>query len=240
MSDKSRDNNFKANKTDILASIAKSAVGVVPFAGTFLTEIVDNIIPNQRFERLTAYVKELDEKISKIPSKKIEILLDNEVFTDLVEESFFQASRVLTKDRRNYIINIVTNGITNSNIQLEDSKFLLKILQELNNIEIIWLRFFLIPTVTGDIEFREKHKNILEPIHSFIGADKEVLNKSAIQKSYRLHLERLGLIINHLKIDKKTGQPELDRSSGQPKIRYTRITPLGEMLLENIGLKKND
>jgi len=239
MTDKPKNKDLQINKIDILASIAKSTVGALPFAGTLLSEIVENIIPNQRIERLTAYIQELDEKISKIPSKKIEVLLNNEIFVDLIEESFFQASRALTKERRSYIANIVANGITDSNIQLENSKFLFKILQELNDVEIIWLRSFLNSKVTGDTEFRKQHKNLLKPINSFIGADKNTLNKSAIQKSYIIHLERLGLIINQLEIDKKTGQPVLDRFYSQPKILITRITQLGEMLLENIGLKEN-
>ncbi|AXP81255.1 hypothetical protein CJ739_2174 [Mariniflexile rhizosphaerae] len=235
MTDKS--NNIKINRADIITSVSKSVLGAVPFAGSLLCEIVENTIPNQRLERLTAYVKELDEKILKISNENLKDLLENPIFIDLIEESFFQASRALTKERRNYITNIVINGITNDKLQIENSKFLLKIIQELNDIEIIWLRFFLEPTINGDKEFREKQKNILQPIYLYRGADKEEIIKSTIQKNYKLHLERLGLVVNHPKTDSKTGLPVFEKSSGQQQIKYTRITTLGEILLENIGLK---
>ncbi|MBD0825393.1 hypothetical protein ICJ85_15350 [Aestuariibaculum marinum] len=227
------------NKADIITSITKSVAGAVPFAGSLLSEIIENTIPNQRFDRLIKYVKELDERISRIPTDKFENLSTNPRSIDLIEESFYQASRALSSDRRSYIINIVINGISDDGLKQENAKVLLKILQELNDIEIIWLRYYLDPTVNGDKEFRKKHENVLKSIYPYIGADKETLNQSAIQKNYRTHLERLGLIVNKLEINRKTGQPEFERTTGLPKVRYTRITTLGEMLLENIGFTKN-
>ena len=84
------------NKTDLLVSAAKSAVGVVPIAGSLLSELVGNLIPNQRIDRLSKYVKELDDRISKIPTEKINSLLNNDDFIDLIEEGFVQASRAIT------------------------------------------------------------------------------------------------------------------------------------------------
>jgi hypothetical protein len=110
------------------------------------------------------------------------------------------------------------------------------LLQELNYIEIIWLRFYYVPTLGGDKEFREKHKNILEPIRAYIGAEQHILDKSALQKSYKEHLERLGLIQPHYKIDRDTGMPEFDKFTGRPKSSYYDVSPLGKLLLKNIGL----
>jgi|SRR3990172_8086837 len=237
MSDK---NDLESNKTDFLASVAKSTVGMVPFAGTLLSEIIGRIIPNQRIDRLTKYVQELDEKISKIPIEKINNLMDNEEFIDLVEEGFVQASRAITDERRRYIASIVTNGVTDETIELQESKFLLKILQELNDIEIIWLRFHQVPTMGSDEIFRNKHQNILNPVRAYVGANKETLKKSALQKSYNQHLERLGLIKNNVRIDNRTEQPKFDKFTGQSKISSTETTQLGKMLLEQIGLMEED
>jgi len=70
----------------------------------------------------------------------------------------------------------------------------MQILQELNDVEIIWLLFFLHPTIGGDKEFREKHKDILKSVHAHIGVSQDILDKDALQRSYKEHLERLGLI----------------------------------------------
>ncbi|MDY6864427.1 MAG: hypothetical protein SVY15_00440 [Halobacteriota archaeon] len=233
MSDKINLNN---NKTDILTSVAKSAVGAVPFAGALLSELVGNVIPDQRFDRLTKYIEELDKKISDISEEKINNLKDNDEFIDLIEEGFVQASRAITDERRRYISSIVTNGITNDSIKLQESKFLLKLLQELNDIEIIWLRFYLFPTFGGDEEFRNKHENILDRIQPYLGADKEIIQKAALQYSYIQHLERLGLIKNNIRFDKDLGQPLFNQFTGQPEISYSEITQLGKLLLEQISL----
>ena len=37
---------------DIITSLAKGTVGAVPFVGSLVAEIVGNIIPNQRVDRI--------------------------------------------------------------------------------------------------------------------------------------------------------------------------------------------
>lgn len=227
--------NLKRNKKDFATSITKSVVGSIPFAGTLLSELIGNLIPNQRIDRLSKYIKELDDKLSKIPVDKLENLSHNEKFIDLIEEGFVQASRAITDDRRKYIASIIANGINDKTIELEESKYLLKIFQELNDIEIIWLRFYAVPTIGGDEEFRKKHENILTPLYAFINADKEELNKAAIQKSYKEHLERLELIHSRVQVD-SSGLPEFEKFTGEPKTAYKTITQLGKLLLSQVGL----
>ena len=234
-----KENVINTNGTDLLTSVAKSSVGIIPFAGPLLSEIVGTIIPNQRLDRLSKYIKELEKRISKIESSSIDSIKENEEFIDLIEEGFVQASRAITKERRQYIASIIENGIKDEAIDFLQSKYLLKLLSELNDIEIIWLRFYYDPAHNSDNEFRNKHKNVLKPIRSYIGTDKESHNGSAIQNSYKEHLERLQLIEGKIKFDRKTGFPEFDKSSGKPKTSYRNITYLGKMLLEQIGILNN-
>lgn len=228
--------NLSYSKTDIIAKIAKSAVSAVPYAGGLLAEIVDTVIPNQRIDRLLKYIQELDTRLSKIQSEKITELITDEKFIDLIEEGFTQASRATSDERRKYIASIIENGINDEAIDFQDSKYLLKLLSELNDMEIIWLRFYLEPTTNGDIDFRNRHNNILTPISAYNGADKETFNKSSLQDSYKEHLERLKLIESRLQFDRKTGFPDFDKTTGKPKTSGRRITYLGKMLLEQIGL----
>jgi hypothetical protein len=229
------EDNLENNRNDLLVSAAKSVLGIVPIAGSFLSELVGNLIPNQRINRLSKYVKELDEKLLRIPIEKINGLLGNEDFIDLIEEGFVQASRAITDERRRYIASIVSNGITDESIQLNESKHLLKILSELNDIEIIWLRSYLTRTINGDDEFRIKNNNILQHINVFIGADDETRTKAAFQKSYKEHLERLQLINYRINIDRTTKMPEFDHT-GNPKKSSAQLTTLGRLLLKQIGL----
>ncbi|NYB17602.1 MAG: hypothetical protein HYH09_07245, partial [Acinetobacter baumannii] len=108
-------------------------------------------------------------------------------------------------------------------------------LGELNDQEVIWLRFFLHPTFDGDEEFRQQHQNVIEPIATYIGADENILEKKDIQESYKSHLERLGLIRSNYRIDKNTGLPKFNHQ-GVPEVSYRFVTPLGKMMLKKIGL----
>jgi hypothetical protein len=232
--------NLENNRQDLTAAVGKSVVGAIPFAGPLLSEVIGAVIPNQRVDRLTKYIKILEDKMSQIPEEIIDRLKMDEHFIDLVEEGFVQASRAITDERSKYIASILANGITDDSIKLEESKSLLKILQELNDVEVIWLRFYQVPTIGGDEEFRKKFENVLSPIRAYIGANKETLQKAALQDSYKKHLERLGLIKNHILTDSETKIPEFDRFTGQPKISYLDITQLGKMLLEQIGMSEEN
>lgn len=231
-----QDKNLKQNKIDILSSTAKSIVGIVPFAGPVLSELISALIPNQRIDRLTNYIIELEKKLSTISDNNLRELLTNEECLDLFEESFIQASRTINKKRQIQIASVVQNGLNETTISYSNSKYIMRLLQELNEQEVIWLRFYLIPTIGGDEQFREKHKDILETVFVTIGADEETRIKAAIQDSYIEHLERLGLIKSHYNINNDTNIPEYDEFSGKPSVSYRDITTLGRLLLKQIDL----
>ncbi|MCA1792892.1 MAG: hypothetical protein ABR534_13050 [Desulfotignum sp.] len=61
-------------------------------------------------------------------------------------------------------------SISSDDLEYFESKHLLRLLGELNDIEIIWLRFYLNPVLNGDNDFREKHSNILNPVGAHLGS----------------------------------------------------------------------
>ncbi|WP_010448476.1 hypothetical protein [Vibrio rotiferianus] len=228
--------NLETNATDALVASTKSVFGAVPIAGPFLSELVGCIIPNQRVDRLTNYVKQLEVRLSSIESSKLKNATSSPEGIDLIEEGFVQAARTMTDERRKYIANIIANGIDSEVIEYSESKYLLKLFQELNEEEVIWLRFYLKPTANEDKEFRDKHKNILEPIHAYIGSGDRTVERSSLQTSYIEHLERLGLTRSHHRINRETGIPEFDRFTGKIAISHRTLTPIGKLLLKQIGL----
>jgi len=182
------------NRTDITVATIKSIAGPIPFIGPMIQEMVDVIIPNQRIDRLSKYVLELEQKLTRFEQGKIEDKLKNEYFVDLMEESLVQASKALTNERLEYISSIIENSLDKEHIIDIENKHLLTLLKEINDIEIIWLRSYLVPTIGGDVEFREKHKDVLETIIPTLGSTQEERDKAAIQNSYKEHLSTLGLL----------------------------------------------
>lgn len=224
------------NKTDYGVAITKIAASIICPELGFLGEIIGNVIPNQRIDRIAKYVKQLDERLSLIPLEKLNKLIENEQFIDLIEESFYMSSRVMSDERREYIINIITNGIESEELEMIQSKQFLKLINELNDIEIIWLRFYLHPTISGDEEFRVKHKDVFDEKKRYSHKNEKEFIDYIVQDSYTEHLERLGLIIRHIKMDREKKIPKFNENTGKPETSYVRITSLGKLLLKNIGL----
>jgi len=225
---------------DILASAVKGLVGAVPFAGTLVAEFVGYILPNQRLERITKFLKNFDLRISKLEQERVKAQLLNEGFSDLFEESLKQASHSLTDDRRSYIASLLANSIKEQDIEYIEAKHLLRILAELNDIEIIWLRYYLTLTIGGDVQFRETHEKILTPISATMSDLTDVVDKESLQKNYKEHLARLGLLRHRYEIDRKTKMPEFDSITGEQKVSGYQITALGRLLLRYIGLSSGE
>lgn len=227
------------NKIDLFASATKGVLGAVPYVGSFLAELVGTLIPNQRIDRLAKYVKELDNRLAQVSSERIEELVQNEEFIDLVEEGFFQAARGISEERRKYIATLIANGTKYEELQLQQSKHLLKILQELNDLEIIWLTSFSLITVDA-IEFKRKHSVLLSKGWNSSSSDEEGATKRAFQDSYEEHLQRLNLLEIRQAKDHRTNLPKFNPVTGEPILSTPRITFFGRLLLKQIELSNDD
>ncbi len=203
-----------------------------------LIDIFAEIIPGQRIDRMASFLKILDKNFSDLKISCEQLVIDvkkQKEYFSLLENGLFHAYRASSYERLEYISSMIVKGLTQEQVQISQYIYLLNLLSELNDEEVIWLRFYLKPSLGDDKEFRKKHINVLERPRTFIGAPEENLNKAALQDSYLEHLERLGLIESKVQIDKSTNLPVLNKS-GRPKTSYRNITRLGQMLLKEIGL----
>lgn len=234
------DNELDNKSIDYLASAVKGIVGAIPVAGTIFAEFVGYVLPNQRLDRITRFLKDFDQRISKLEQESLRSLLVNEGFSDLFEESLRQASQSLTDDRRSYIASLLANSLKEQDIEYIEAKHLLRILAELNDIEIIWLRFYLYLAMGGDEKFRETHNKVLAPIRATMADPTIVVEKESLQTNYKEHLVRLGLLTHRYDIDNKTKMPIFDSFSGSQKVSGYKITNLGRLLLKYIGLSLDE
>lgn len=225
----------KAQAVDYLASGARAALSAIPFAGSLLAEVAGSIIPNQRVDRIADFAAKLEERIADLEEVQVRSELHDEEFTDLLEESLTQASRAVSEDRRKYLASLVATSLTTEAVKHSEAKHLMRILGELNDVEILWLRYYLVPTIGGDEEFRDLHKDVFEPVAATTSSSSEELDDHALQQSYRDHLVRLGLVREYLRKG-KDGLPEFDRMTGQPKVSRWQASQLGRLLLRSIGM----
>jgi oligoendopeptidase F len=212
------DKSLAVQTTDYVVSAAKAALGAVPFAGSLLSELAGTIVPNQRIDRIVKIAKVFDQRLAKLEQQFVLSELRNEEFSDLLEEGLRQAAHSLSEERREYISSLISSSLSSEDIAYQESKHLLRILDEINDVEIIWLRFFLHPIMGGDEEFRSKHKEVLKPISRVMGASQTVLDKGTLQESYKEHLIQLNLL--------------------ERKDKSFRLTSLGRLLLREIGFEE--
>ncbi|WP_199482174.1 hypothetical protein [Vibrio owensii] len=217
-----------------------SRVDLAKVVGSLLSEVVNTIIPDRKADRLTKYVIELEEHLVYLDQNKLSYKIQNEQYIALLEDGYIQASRAMTDTRRSYIASVVAIGLNGTEIEANLSVYILGLLSELNDIEIIWLRYFLYQTVNDDEEFREKHSDIIYADSKEFESDEQWKEHMALEASYREHLERLGLIESHINIDTETDMPVFDTLTGKPEITYQTITTLGLMLLRHVGLSESE
>lgn len=219
---------------DYVTIAAKGCLGAVPFVGSLLAELAGNVIPNQR-DRITKFAKVLETRLGQLERASLQARLGTPEGADLLEEAMRQAASSLSDERREYIARLIENGLSNSEINDQESRHLLRILGELSDVEVIWLRFYADATMGGDEDFREKHAAVLEIEPAYIGSRQSVHDKNSLAKSYKLHLARLGLLQERLAIDQKTKLLKLD-NQGRTEVKGYSLSSLGRLLLRSVGL----
>ncbi|WP_286738869.1 hypothetical protein [Psychrobacter sp. UBA3068] len=217
-------NQLEPNSKDRLVSVAKAVAGTLPYIGTLVSELLDNIVPNLRFERIVVFLRELDSRVSQIDEKleHFKANLATEEGVDLLEEGMLQASRSISYDRKERLASILEKSLSTENLKYEESRKILNIFRELTDPEIIWLIYYSLEPRLGKgphSDWVEQHPDVLNPISkTTTGLNEELendqLEQAALQDSYKETLLRLGLI----------------QSNG----RTTRMTTLGKMIINYI------
>lgn len=208
--------SLKPKAVDYVASAAKAALCAIPFIGSLLSELAGTTIPNQRIDRIVKFAEVLERRIATLEQEFIRTQFQEETFSDLLEEGLRQAAHSLSDERREYIASLISNSLTSEDIEYQESKHLLKKLDEINDIEVIWLRYYLVPTMNGDNEFREKHAGTLKPVTRVMNSPQPIKDKGTLKDSYKQHLAQLGLL--------------------NEKEKGYSLSSLGRFLLREIGL----
>lgn len=233
-----------AGTSDYVASALRALTGILPQGasplGPFLVELITTSIPNQRLDRIAAFVAELGTRLSDVEKQLISTQPINAYLSDLFEEALRQAARALSCDRVSYLASLLSTGLSSDQTSHAESRRMLRLLDELTDVEVIWLRYYLECHNDDRGEaFRELHSSILTPVSAHMGSLPEEVDAEALQRSYREHLVQLGLLRPRFVVSSKTGQPEFDRR-GTQKLAGYELTRLGGMLLRRIGTTSKD
>ncbi|MDP2356890.1 MAG: hypothetical protein Q8M31_12640 [Beijerinckiaceae bacterium] len=220
-------------------ALTKGILGAVPVAGSIIAEVVGLLIPNQRFQRLEDFVRKLDERLKDLTKEELTERLGNVEGVDLFEEGVLQASRALSRERLDYIANVVVSGITGDNKAKIEAKRILGLLREIDDDQIIILASNLY-RFQRDEQFHATHSRILTPVSAHMGSDRDELDADAVFQLARAQLLQLGLLKNQYRKPAKGALPEFDEATGTMKVSSRTLTPIGRLLLRRIGIAGPD
>jgi hypothetical protein len=197
---------LQTNRTDRIASSAKAIFGMVPVAGSVLAEIVGEIIPNQRMDRLVKFVEKLGERVEHLEEGVFGDRCKIPDCVNLIEDALFLASRAKSDERLDHIASIVANGISEDAQKRIQADKMLWILEKLSDVEVILLRGMLPRTneeYEADEEYQNKHQEILAPKYAVMGSAWSEIEEAALYDNFRQHLVELNLVRVRYKKPKK-------------------------------------
>jgi hypothetical protein len=216
-----------ADTTDRLVAVGRSIVSAIPGAGGLLAEIITEVIPNQRIDRVEQYLRFLANRLWNLEkSISPEVMKEAESIA-LIEEGAIQAARSISEERRRYIASCVALGIYDDGSKLKSQR-VLDIVSELDDGDLLLLSAY----------FRRDSKGFeaIRPEPAVIGSEPSVLEDNNLYDRSRKKLEQFGLLHFRISMDRNTGLPEFDSMSGEPRGNYN-VSALGKLLLKRVGLE---
>lgn len=217
---------------DRVATYASAGASAVPFVGGILGQAINDVIPNQRIDRIVEFVRLLEERLGTVEEQRTREVLDDSAKQDLIVMGGIQAARALSNDRLKYIAEAVANGIDSETASTVRKNRLLQMLGDLDDDEVAILHAYGESYGTGSTAGWDK---IDRPKPAHLGSSTEQLDESRLYEAGRNRLLRLGLLERKYSSLKNGQLPEFDPRTGAFKGRI-EISYLGRMLLREIGL----
>lgn len=206
------------NIADRAAALGRSIVGAAPIAGPFLAELLTSVIPNQRLDRVEAFLDVLAQELERLGASA-KIAQNSSI--PLVEEGISQAARAFTEKRREFLAKCVAHGVNAEEQAKLVELRILQILGELGDDDLL-----LLDAHSGkDWWVRVSELQKLEVWTT----EDDALIRRGLERASKRKLELLGLLT-------LGGVEErVDHSTGKAK-GLNNISVLGEQLLHRVGL----
>lgn len=221
-------------RVDTAVALTKGVLGAVPYAGGVLAEIIGSVVPNQRLDRISAFIIELDKRLKKV---EIEKLIHNKFALDLFEDGMYQAVRILSEERNQYLVNFLKQTIDVNSDSYSTKKKLLSILQELTDKDIEILKSTSkmgFKATSSAYSFRSLTYGQYDKL-----SDREKTEYEHLRVDFGLHiatLQRLNLVhVKENELDPEWDGSSIDNDTGLPEVDDCSLTKIGELLLLNIG-----
>lgn len=223
---------LKTSRADLLASGLRGVLGAVPMVGPVVAEITTSLIPNQRFDRLGKLFEALERRVCHLEKSIVRERLTTPERVDLFEDACWQAARAMSEERIEHIANLLVHGIAEEDVKVTEQKFLMSILGQLSDEEVILLVWM--NMAKKDEEFERTHATVVKPPAGHFGSTQDALDDETLYESRKEHLRALGLIRPEFRRTIKQQVPPIDELTGRLKVARYDVTRLGRLFLRSI------
>lgn len=228
-----KDEKFQDNNlSDKLAALNRSIIGIIPYAGPVLSEIICAIIPNQRLDRAIKFLKTIDNKVNELS----QIIIEDQNRIRLIETGLKASSNSNFEAKCEWIGNIVNNGL-DEKIDISIADEIIQIVEELNLEQIILLYHYCnyrgVALIHSE-KFKSRFPELFN-IYSFRSVDPE--KYQTLQNKKLLNITKLnksGLIIKELDISNSLSLGSNSYSSGEFELIAKHIQAI-QKTLNNIN-----
>lgn len=217
---------------DQLVAIGKGAASLIPLVGGPLSEIIGYAIPNQRADRIAAYVRGLETRATELTADVQASLSANAVKVDLIVEGGYQSARAMSTERVEQIAEAVARGLAEDEADVIRRRRLLVLFGELDDDEVALLNAYGRAYAGAD---RQAFAAINRPGPAHLQSLPEDVERERLYSLGKEHLLRLDLLQRNYGTVKKGQLPEFESISGHFK-HTVQIASLGRMLLKEIGM----
>ena len=182
-----------SNRSDAVATLLKGIVGATPVVGNLLAETLTQLIPNQRLDRVAECLAIFSSKVDSLDAAFLQHKMQTEEFADLLQDVVGAAARALSPERKEYLAALLKNSITREDLDHLGHKKILGLLNELNDAEIIIVKYHSIPDQDVKWEFQTLHSNVISGYTLPPDASQQERDRHLMFKQNHDTIERLKL-----------------------------------------------
>ena len=224
---------------DLAIQLSKGIFGAIPTVGPLAALVIDSLIPNQRIDRIADFLMVLEEKVSNIEEDLLKKKFTTPESIDLLEDSFYQVCRALSEERKQQIAALFKNSLTDYELEHVHYKKLLSLLGELNDVEILLLKYYSQPSPGAQDRFWKQHERGLDYPRATAGTPREdvqvIADRETLHHSYETNLVRIGLLGPTFRNRRHAANREFAEDASEDH----EITTLGRLLLRSIDEEGN-
>ena len=215
---------------DRTAAVIRSVISNIPIVGQALAEVITELVPNQRVERVEKYLLYLSEEIDSLKVENVDAVMKRPENVDLIEDGVYQAIRALSDERKRYLARAVAQGIGAEATDKLNEKRVLALIGDLDDSDLLLLDAF----ASGN-KGREKFEKLRPEQPTINSRTPGAAERWGLYQASIARMERLSLLQKQVRLDTVTKLPEFDNFTGEAKGNHV-VTSLGRLVLSRTGL----